>query len=60
MIANRWCPKWIRRNYEIQNKEREDVVTAPASLVLLNAKGETGEQPEKGNTEDGEGRAFPP
>ena len=38
---NKWCPTWIRRNYEIQNKDREDVITAPASIALINAKGDT-------------------
>ena len=35
--SNKWCPKWIRRNYEIQNKSREDPVTAPATIALLKA-----------------------
>ena len=33
--SNVWCPKWIRRNYEILNKERDDPDTAPASTALL-------------------------
>ena len=36
---NKWCPKWIRRNYEIQNKEREQSFTAPATAALATVKG---------------------
>ena len=28
---NCWCPKWIRRNYEIQNKETDDAI-APVTI----------------------------
>ena len=59
MTENRWCPKWIRRNYEIQNKSREDVHTAPASVTLLNTKGEAGELPEANAPELAKDTAFP-
>ena len=56
---NKWCPKWIRRNYEIQNKEREDVFTAPASLALLNAKGENEKPVSKDGAETEKKETFP-
>ena len=30
-----WCPKWIRRNYEIQNKPKGDAVDAPPRVPPL-------------------------
>ena len=27
-VDNVWCPKWIRRNYEIQNKIDSEIVSA--------------------------------
>ena len=56
---NKWCPKWIRRNYEIQNKEREDVFTAPASLALLNAKGENEKPASNDGAETEKKETFP-
>ena len=44
---NKWCPKWIRRNYEIQNKEREEPSTAPASITLTKPANEGNDEKQR-------------